>query len=716
MQQQGKIKILAVDDRPDKLLVFQAILEELGQTIFTANSGEEALKLVLEHEFAVILLDVNMPGLDGIETAALIRNRKKSAHTPIIFVTAYADEMHVAKCYSLGAVDYILSPVVPEILRTKVRVFVELFRMTERAREQAEERILLARAQAARAAAEEASRRSNFLAEAGALLTQSLDLNSKITTLTRLVLSELADVSAVVLLDESGSCNEAELGRLDANKELSLTTRAIAEIADCPFKTAIAKTIESSQRCLLFGSADFASDIESVDADRDDAMICSLKATATFPLFARKRMLGVLALGLSSSNRTFDDAELALANDLADRAASAFDNAMLYGKLQESDKRKDEFLAMLAHELRNPLAPIRNASTVLQLANVDPAKHKWATSVIQRQVQHMVRLLDDLLDVSRITRGKIDLHLAPVEVAAIVAGAVETSRPLIDARRHRLDISLPDESLRINADATRIEQVLANLMNNAAKFTDEAGRISLIVERDNAEVVCRVRDSGIGIASDMLSSIFNLFTQVARAQSIQGSLGIGLTLVRRLVEAHGGTVHALSKGLGHGSEFVVRLPLYLEANHAAPGTHSKTADRRCVGLRVMVIDDDLDGLESTAELLRMHGCDARSFSDGPSALEAFEKFRPEVVLLDLSMPLMDGYEVARRMRAAPQGAALVLIAASGHGKSEDLERSRRAGFDNHLVKPVDPRLLISTLASMSAARRAAPAKENFAPQ
>src|SRR5580658_1171457 len=230
MEQQGKTKILVVDDRPDKLMVFQAILEELEQTIYTANSGEEALKLVLEHEFAVILLDVNMPGLDGIETAALIRSRRKSAHTPIIFVTAYADEMHVAKCYSLGAVDYILSPVVPEILRTKVRVFVELFRMTERAREQAEERILLARAQAGRAAAEEASRRSNFLAEAGALLTQSLDLNSKITTLTRLVLSKLADVSAVVLLDESGSCNEAELGRLDANKELSLTRRAIAEI------------------------------------------------------------------------------------------------------------------------------------------------------------------------------------------------------------------------------------------------------------------------------------------------------------------------------------------------------------------------------------------------------------------------------------------------------------------------------------------------------
>jgi signal transduction histidine kinase/DNA-binding response OmpR family regulator len=711
-QQQGKVKILAVDDRPDKLLVFQAILEELGQTIFTANSGEEALKLVLEHEFAVILLDVNMPGLDGLETAALIRNRKKSAHTPIIFVTAYADEIHVAKCYSLGAVDYILSPVVPEILRTKVRVFVELFRMTERATEQAEERVLLAHAQAARAAAEEASRRSNFLAEAGAQLTQSLELEGRISTLTRLVLSELADVSAVVLLDESGSCNEVDLGRLDANQEPCLEKHSISELSECAFKTAVSRTIETSQRCLLFG-ADSSSVADEIPADGDDSKIRALKAIATFPLFARKRMLGVLALGLSSPHRTFDDAELALANDLADRAASAFDNAMLYGKLQETDKRKDEFLAMLAHELRNPLAPIRNASTVLQLANADPAKHKWATSVIQRQVAHMVRLLDDLLDVSRITRGKIDLHLAPVEVADIVAGAVETSRPLIDARRHRLDIALPNEPLRIHADATRIEQVLSNLLNNAAKFTDEGGRISLIVERDNAEVVCRVRDSGIGIAGDMLSSIFNLFTQVARAQSIQGSLGIGLTLVRRLVEAHGGTVHALSKGLGQGSEFVVRLPLHLEAKKSATGAHSRTADRRCIGLRVMVVDDDLDGLESTTELLRLHGCDARAFSDGPSALEAFEKFKPEAVLLDLSMPVMDGYEVARRMRASSDGSKLVLVAASGHGKGEDLERSHRAGFDNHLVKPVDPRALISTLTSLCASRQTTPAQGEF---
>ena len=711
-QQQGRTKILVVDDRPDKLLVFQAILEELGQTIFTANSGEEALKLVLEHEFAVILLDVNMPGLDGLETAALIRNRKKSAHTPIIFVTAYADEMHVAKCYSLGAVDYILSPVVPEILRTKVRVFVELFRMTERAREQAEERILLARAQAARAAAEEASRRSNFLAEGGAQLTRSLDLKTKTTALMRLVLADLADLGAVVILDENGAYDEAEVGHLDSINALLIERRTISELPEGPLRKAIVQTIESSERCLLFAAENSSSEDLQIVGDYN-SLVGRLRAVATFPMFARKRMLGVLALGLSSSHRTFDNDALTLMSDLADRAASAFDNAMLYEKLQETDRRKDEFLAMLAHELRNPLAPIRNAGTVLQIANGDPEKLKWATAVIQRQVGHMVRMLDDLLDVSRITRGKIDLHRVPINIADIVAGAVETSRPLIDARRHRLEVSVPTEPLRINADATRIEQVLSNLLNNAAKFTDEGGSLALVIERDNAEVVCRIRDSGIGIAADMLSDIFNLFTQVARAQSIQGSLGIGLTLVRRLVEAHGGTVHAISKGLGHGSEFIVRLPLHLEAETGVGG-RSKGIERGRLGLRVMIVDDDLDGLESTTELLRLQGCEARAFSDGPSALAAFGEFRPEVVLLDISMPLMDGYEVARRMRASEGGADLVLIAASGYGRSEDLERSRRAGFDNHLVKPVDPRALMSALTAVSAARGARPARENFA--
>ena len=694
MIESGKTKILVVDDRPDKLLVFRTILEELGQNIVTAGSGEEALKLVLEHEFAVILLDVNMPGIDGLETAAMIRARKKSAHIPIIFMTAYADEMHAMKGYSLGAVDYVLSPVVPEILRSKVKVFVDLFKMTERAKENAEERIQLAKAQAARAAAEEASRRSHFLAEAGASLTQSLDVRGRVAILMRLILSALADFSAVVLLDDNPGHFEVNLGWLDAGNELSLYRRIVAELPDSILKQAIERTMQSSNR--VFVTSQDRADQISNEASDADTIIVSLQMVATFPLFARGRMLGMMCVASRNASHSFGNPEFELANDIADRAASAFDNALLYRALQESDRRKDEFLAMLAHELRNPLSPIRNASNVLQHVT-DPGKRKWATDIIQRQVGNMVRLLDDLLDVSRITRGKIDLRLKPNDLAALVAGAVETSRPLIESRRHRIEVSIPDEPLRINADGTRIEQVISNLLNNAAKFTDEGGRISLIVAREKDEVVCRVGDNGIGIASDNLSSIFSLFTQVARAQSIQGSLGIGLTLVKRLVEAHRGTVIAMSKGLGHGSEFIVRLPLLKEPAPEQTVAPVWIENGPCVGLRVMVIDDDIDGAESTVELLRHHGCEARAFGDGTSALDALDRFQPQALLLDLSMPIMDGYEVARRARATSGGRDLVLIAASGHGRNEDLERSRSAGFDNHLVKPVDPKVLIESL-------------------
>ncbi len=699
--QNAKTRILIVDDRRDKLLVFQTILEELGQTIITANSGEEALKLVLEHEFAVILLDVNMPGLDGLETAGLIRNRKKSAHTPIIFMTAYADEMHALKGYSLGAVDYILSPVVPEILRTKVKVFVDLFRMTERARAQAEERIQLAKAQAAQAAAEEASRRAQFLAEAGASLSQSLDLKGRVAILMRLILSELADFCAVILLDENGTNHEAELGWFDEHRELRMERRATAALPDSILRKTIERTIQLSNRIVLTNPADAAG---APEAHAIDSLVDSLRMVASFPLFARDRMLGVLCVGSRSARASFTKSEFELANDLADRAASAFDNALLYGKLQENDRRKDEFLAMLAHELRNPLSPIRNASSVLQRAP-DERKRKWATDIIQRQVAHMVRLLDDLLDVSRITRGKIDLRLAPNDLGQIIAAAVETSRPLLEARRHQVEIAIPDQPLPINADSTRIEQVVANLLNNAAKFTEEGGKIGIVAERSESEVICRIRDNGIGIAGDMLSSIFNLFTQVARAQSIQGSLGIGLTLVRRLIEAHGGTVVALSGGLGQGSEFVIRLPLLQQPIAEHPARNGRAGDIRCAGLRIMVVDDDLDGAESTVELLRLHGCEACAFSNGLSALDALETFQPEALLLDLSMPSMDGYEVARRVRATSRGQELVLIAASGHGRSEDLERTRKAGFDNHLVKPVDPSALIETLGLLCAVKQ-----------
>jgi two-component system CheB/CheR fusion protein len=360
-------------------------------------------------------------------------------------------------------------------------------------------------------------------------------------------------------------------------------------------------------------------------------------------------------------------------------------------ELQEADRRKDEFLAMLAHELRNPLAPLHNTLELLALQGDDPAAVAEAREVMERQVRQMVRLVDDLMDVSRITRGKITLRKAPVDLAAVVATAVDTSRPLIEARGHILRVSLPERPIRIEADADRLAQVLANLLNNAAKYTEVDGRIDLTAEQGaDGEILLRVRDNGTGISPEMLPRVFDLFAQAdSTLDRAQGGLGIGLTLARRLVEMHGGTVEAASDGAGRGSDFVVRLPALAEPMaEAAPivpiGQAGAGGSRR-----VLVVDDNVDSAESLALLLRLYGHDVRLAHDGLTALEEVRASAPDVVLLDIGLPKMDGYAVARHLREEPAFAHVKLIAMTGYGQDEDRRRAKEAGFDHHLVKPVD---------------------------
>ena len=514
MADRDQINILVVDDLPDKLLAVCTVLESLGENVVTARSGGEALRRLLDQDFAVILLDVNMPDMDGLETAALIRRRKKTEHTPILFITAFDDERRLARAYSLGAVDYILSPVSPDVLRTKVGVFVDLFRMTEQVRRQAEERVALA-------AAEAEARRLHFLAGAGAVLGRSLDAAETLRGLAGLAVPFLADGAAATLVEPDGAwLTEAAGDGATAAETTELLNTCITE----------GKTIQSGRMLVL-------------------------------PFTAHGRVLGALALSRGGSGAPYTAAERTLAEDLACRAAAALENARLYRDIQEQDGRKTEFLAMLAHELRNPLAPIRNAVQILRHAKGDEAGRKWAGEVIDRQVTQMVRLVDDLLDVSRITRGKVKLRAERVDASAAVSTAVETSRPLIDARRHELTVALAPQPLWVTADPARLAQILANLLNNAAKYTDEGGRITFTVGREGDDAVFRVADTGVGIAAEMLPRVFDLFTQIDRTlDRSEGGLGIGLTLVHRLVEMHGGTVQAFSAGPGLGSEFVVRLP------------------------------------------------------------------------------------------------------------------------------------------------------------
>jgi signal transduction histidine kinase/DNA-binding response OmpR family regulator len=721
MANAGKVNILVVDDLPEKLLIFQAILEELNENVVTVQSGREALRRLLEMEFAVILLDVNMPDMDGFETAALIRQRPASEHTPIIFITSFADEMHAERGYSLGAVDFILAPVVPEVLRTKVRVFVDLYRKTELVKQQAEERILLAQEQAARAAAEEATHRAAFLAEAGSALASSLDYQATLRKLPELVLPVLADFSAISQADERGCLGQTNMAWVH-DRGLSTQTASGLQILPPPLAVAL-------ERAAAEGKPEYLPDIgDGVAGQRGDGVTGNfhqaeqpdssfedsgppphpvtlpfpLRSAIILPLQVRGRMLSVLALALGPSLRRYQPADLALAGDLAHRAAIALDNARLYRDIQDADRRKNEFLAMLAHELRNPLAPIRSAVQIMRLLRPDLPELNWARGVIERQVQHMVRLVDDLLDVSRITRGMIHLQMELVDIATVVDRAVETCRPLLDARKHELTISLPPERLCVGGDRARLTQVVGNLLHNAAKFTEEGGRVSLTVTREADEMVLRVRDTGIGIPPEVLPYIFELFTQADRSlDRSQGGLGIGLTLVRRLVELHHGSVQALSAGLDQGSEFIVRLPLACQ-EQSPPQRNNGASERPETSVlhRILLVDDNVDGANSLAKLLEMNGHAVHVTYDGPTGIQAAKTLCPDIILLDIGLPGMDGYEVAKQLREHPHLKQVLLIAVSGYGREEDRQRSQQAGFDHHLVKPLDPQTLPALFASL----------------
>jgi signal transduction histidine kinase/ActR/RegA family two-component response regulator len=373
--------------------------------------------------------------------------------------------------------------------------------------------------------------------------------------------------------------------------------------------------------------------------------------------------------------------------------------------LREADRRKDEFLATLAHELRNPLAPLRNAVQILKMPRLDPSMVERSREMMERQVQHLVRLVDDLLDVSRVMGGKIVLRKERVELASVVARAVETVQPLIEAQGHELTSSMPPESLPLNADPVRLAQVVGNLLTNAAKYTEANGRIWLTAQREGEEVVLRVRDSGIGIGPDMLPHIFELFVQVDHAATrSQGGLGIGLTLVKNLVEMLNGTVEAHSEGLGKGSDFVVRLPLS-ERGREEPSDQENPEQMEAApspGHRLLVVDDNRDAADSLAMLLRLKGHEVLVAHDGPTALELVKDYCPRMIFLDIGMPGMDGYEVARLIRGQPGLENVALAALTGWGQPEDRRRTREAGFNHHLVKPPEPKVLEELLAGIQA--------------
>ena len=539
------VNILLVDDTPSRLLAYRTVLGDLGENLYEASSGTEALKLLMQHEFALILLDINMPGIDGFETAHLIHEHPRFEKTPIIFVTAVnINEMDRLRGYTLGAVDYVMVPIVPEILRSKVIVLAELYRK---------------------------------------------------------------------------------------RRELEIANRRLASANE------------------------------------------ALQAEKT-------RELAVLNESLRLTNIELASRFMQLQGEVAERQR-------VESQLIEQDRRKDEFLAMLAHELRNPLSSVSNAISVLKMKATERSE---LHDTMGRQVALLVRLIDDLLDVARIGQGKMVLKRSPATLSAIIDAAQETVAPMLAVGGHVVRVQLLPEDVTLQADSQRLAQAFANLLNNAAKYSDDGAPIEIVATRNNVALEIAVIDHGIGLTPEQQECVFELFAQVDTAlERSRGGLGIGLTLAQHIVELHGGKLVVHSEGPGTGSTFRVRLPLDLIATAPLPVALPEANAPNAPPRRVLVVDDNIDAAATLGTILQLLGHAAHCLSDPHQVIETFEAFAPEIVFLDIGMPGLSGYDVARQLRAHPAGQKVMLVALTGWGQAEDRKRTTEAGFDQHIVKPAD---------------------------
>jgi signal transduction histidine kinase len=555
-----RARILIVDDLPEKLLVYRTLLEDLDAQIVEAHSGTEALKRILEGEFAVILLDVNMPDIDGLETANLVRRHKNGRHTPIIFITSYADEMQTARGYELGAVDYILSPVIAPVLRTKVRVFVDLYQ-----------------------------------------------------TRAALALS---------------------------NQELE--TRVVE------------RTAELQQ--------------------------------------SNERLHGEIAERL----RAESEREALLAREQVLRAEA-----------EELSRLKDEFLATMSHELRTPLNAIFGWITLLRTRRLDEATQERALETIERNARAQKRLIEDLLDVSRIVTGKVALELVTVDPRRVVEAALETMHPAAQAKGLKIVPLLDTNAGTVRGDFARLQQVVCNLLSNAIKFTDSGGQVEVCLARRNDEVEISITDSGQGIKPEFLPLVFDRFRQEDGSISRRhGGLGLGLAIVRHLVELHAGSVHAYSAGEGKGARFVVRLPRERagapsRTAEAPSGTMATTA--MLMGLRLLVVDNDPGARELISGMLEGFGAEVHVAENGHAALTLLLSLRPDVLVADLGMPDMDGYALIAQVRALDQdfGGQTPAVAVTAYASPQDRLRALQAGYQNHVAKPVEAEELAIVIASLA---------------
>lgn len=640
------VNVLLVDDDRANLLTLGAVLKGLEVNLVFAASGEEALRQALRYDFAVILLDFYLPTMGGLEVAQIIRTRSA---TPIIFITASGPEdFPIEEAYSLGAVDYLTKPYNSTVLKSKVAFFIELHRRTE---------------------ALAASERARYLSELSVkdgrirlILENSKGYTFIVTDIEGIITEWEGDASVVT----GWSADEA------IGKSIGLIYTAEDRFAGYPqidLNLAKLNGVASNKRWYV-----------SKDDRRfyADGVLVPLKDSAD------------QVHGFSKIFRDVTIEQLAV-EELRRLADS----------LAEADRRKTEFLATLAHELRNPLAPIRNGLEILRAGGDSMNSIETTREMMERQVTHMVHLVDDLLDISRIDGGKIVLKKETITIKELVASAVEASISLIEGGQHTLVINIPDDSLLLHVDAIRIVQVITNLLNNSAKYTPPGGRIELDIKTEGTYITLSVEDNGIGIPAQALQSVFEMFNQVERnIGHAQGGLGIGLTLVREIVEMHGGTVDVVSTE-GVGSKFSVTLPV-----GEFVGTHEQQTTTVIPAgiqpLRIMVVDDNVDAAQSLAALLQFGGHTLYVADCGIEAIKIAERYKPHIAFLDIGMPGMDGYETASAIRKIDGLSEMKLVALTGWGAEEDKFKSQTAGFDNHLTKPAQLHAIEALISALAA--------------
>lgn len=745
------VNILAVDDNPKNLLALEAILQAPDRRMVRAASGDEALRYLLNNEAAVILLDVYMPGMDGLETAALIRGRERSRDIPIIFVTAdSAGASHLLKGYSLGAVDFILKPVDPEILRSKVAVFVELYKKTQQIKRQAallhEKNIEIENANLARLGS---------LVELGQELSAERDpvrLLEKFCAASCRIVG--ARHSAVGVLTESGNrlrhfitCDSDGNSKVERRETGKLDVQHVVHDDNIAVQSILDRMLADRRPVRL----PEASDTSRPAAPRDklpDPLTSFLGA----PIATPSHVYGWMYFADKRDQETFSEADERLAVTLAAQVAVTYENATLYtearaltdelkeeiaerrlaeeerarllvreqaarAEAETANRTKDEFLAVLSHELRTPLTAILGWTHLLRGGGLGEAATERALETVQRNAKSQAQLIDDLLDVSRIITGKMSLNARAVELAAIVETAIESLRPLADANAIIVDAEIDHAASSITGDPHRLQQVIWNLLTNAVKFTPTDGRVTVRLIHDaphHARLM--ISDTGQGIKPDFLPHIFDRFRQADGSSTRHhGGLGLGLAIVRHLVELHGGHIRAESAGEGQGSTFSVRFPLRTMTNtpidrHAADSdVHvGSNTEQILDGLQVLVVDDEPDTRDLVSMVLRQSGADVRASATVVDALEVLAAWRPDCIVSDIGMPGEDGFAFIRKMHATMNGAAIPAVALTAYASVEDRARTALAGFQHHLAKPIEPLELVTVIAGLTGRMDAPP--------